>query len=193
LTYSAGGPSAVQLALRHPDRVSALVLVSTAIADKPLSLPPRPVLRAMAGSDFLFWLLVHPLRGLTQRMFIPSSYELTPAEDAQVAETVAALLPIEPRREGLLFDMYVTNTDPHRRSEQYDLEALTVPVLAVNAKDDPAANYQDAVAMVQRIPDARMLTLEQGGHMMLGSGDRVREAINRFLMEQTPVAQVWAE
>lgn len=183
MAYSAGGSAATQLALRHPDRVSALVLVSTALADKPLSLPPRPVMRSMLNSDFLFWLLANPLRPLAQRMFVPGSLELAPQEEAQVADTMRGLLPIEPRAQGLLFDIFVTNTDPHKNSSQYRLEEITVPTLVVNAKDDPAANYEDARAMSRRIPQAQLVTVETGGHMMLGNGDRVRKEINSFLNE----------
>lgn len=183
MAYSAGGSAATQLALRHPDRVSALALVSTALTDKPLSLPPRPVVRAMLNSDFVFWLLANPLRPLAQRMFVPGDLELAPEEEAQVAETMQGLLPIKPRAQGLLFDIFVTNTDPHKRSSEYRLEEITVPTLVVNARNDPAANYEDALAMSRRIPQAQLVTVETGGHMMLGNGDRVRRKINGFLNE----------
>ena len=181
IAYSAGGPSAAHLALHHPERVSALILVSTAMADKALSLPPRPVLQRLMHSDFAFWLLTHPLRRVTQRMFVPGSYELSPDEAAEVGATVKMLLPIEPRAQGLLFDMYVTNTDPHERSEAYRLEEITVPTLVVNAMDDPAANYEDAKAMSTRILGARLVTVPEGGHLMLGQGDRVPDEIAGFL------------
>jgi pimeloyl-ACP methyl ester carboxylesterase len=181
IAYSAGGPSAVQLALHHPQRVSALILVSTAIADRALPLPPRPLLERLMRSDFAFWLLTHPLRELTQRMFVPGSYELSPEEEAEVTETVEMLLPIKPRAEGLLFDMYVTNTDPHVRNTAYSLEEITVPALVVNAVDDPTANYDDARAMSARIPGARLITVPEGGHLLLGQEDWVAEEIDRFL------------
>ena len=181
IAYSAGGPSAAQLALHYPERVSALILVSTAMADKALSLPPRSILQRLMNSDLAFWLLTHPLRGLTQRMFVPGDYELSREEAEEVAHTVAMLLPIEPRAEGLLFDMYVTNTDPHERSATYRLEEIAVPTLVVNAVDDPAANYEDAQAMSARIPGARLVTVPEGGHLMLGQGDRVPDEIASFL------------
>lgn len=181
IAYSAGGPSAVQLALHHPERVSALILVSTAIADRELALPPRAVLDRLMHSDFAFWLLTHPLRSLTQRMFVPGDYALSAAEETQVAETIEMLLPIKPRAQGLLFDMYVTNTDPHERSAAYPLEAITVPTLVVNAVDDPAANYEDAQMMSNRIPGARLVTVPEGGHLMLGQGEWVSQEIGHFL------------
>ncbi len=40
--YSAGGPAAIQLALRHPQRVAALVLLASALPG-PAGRPPKPV------------------------------------------------------------------------------------------------------------------------------------------------------
>lgn len=181
ITSSAGGPSAVQLALNYPERVSALVMVSTAIADEEPALPPRPVMEFVARSDFVFWLMAHPLRPLAQRMFIPAGYEMAPQDEAEVADLMAKLLPISPRADGLIADLYVTNNDPYANSDAYRLEDLAVPTLVINAKDDPMANYADARAMGQRMPNARFVSIPGGGHVMAGSGDRVSAEIGRFL------------
>ena len=67
---SAGGPSAMQTAIRHPNRVSALVLV-VPIAWKPgtvadsaplLSDGMDALLLRLLGSDFLFWAALHVAR-----------------------------------------------------------------------------------------------------------------------------------
>jgi 2-hydroxy-6-oxonona-2,4-dienedioate hydrolase len=60
---SAGGPSAMQTAIRHPDRVSALVLVvpiaykpgTVADSAPPVSDDKDALLLRLLGSDFLFW------------------------------------------------------------------------------------------------------------------------------------------
>jgi pimeloyl-ACP methyl ester carboxylesterase len=57
--FSAGGPSSLQLALRHPDRCSALVLWSMAVPPYPV--PPkwiRPLLAVGLRSDFALWCLM---------------------------------------------------------------------------------------------------------------------------------------
>ncbi|MTI94701.1 MAG: alpha/beta hydrolase [Firmicutes bacterium] len=184
IAYSAGGASAFQLANRYPERVSALILISTALSEgEEISLPPQAVMSWVAGSDFMFWLMTHPFRPLAQRMFIQANYELSAEQDEQAAEIIGSLLPMRPRREGFLFDFYVSNTDTVKNSEEYKLEELTVPTLLINAKDDPAAQYEAAVAMEQRIPNARLVTIEKGGHLMFGSEDLVQREIDRFLRE----------
>ena len=67
---SAGAPSALQMALRHPDRVSALVLLVPLAykpptqADSPRPRPARVenLMMQMIGSDFLFWAATHIAR-----------------------------------------------------------------------------------------------------------------------------------
>ena len=64
---SAGGPSALQMAIRHSDRVSALILLvplaykPDALADsaKPLAPWAEALLMRLIGSDFLFWVGLH--------------------------------------------------------------------------------------------------------------------------------------
>ena len=55
LAFSAGSTSAVQFALRHPDRVSALVLVaSNSPHEKPVTLAPRALARSSSPSPLWF-------------------------------------------------------------------------------------------------------------------------------------------
>lgn len=180
---SAGGSSAVQLALRHPDRVSALILISTVISDKLGALPPEPVIRGIFGSDFISWLLTTPFRPAMQRMFVPSSYPLTHKEQIEITQLMHRILPIRSRTSGILFDMFVSNADPSLHSSEYPLETLQMPTLIINAKDDPLVNYEEAVAMSMRIPGAKFVTIEKGGHIMVGSGDLVRTEVSNFLGE----------
>jgi pimeloyl-ACP methyl ester carboxylesterase len=58
-----------------------------------------------------------------------------------------------------------------------------VPVLIVSAVDDPLTLYVNAQAMAERIPGARLVTIESGGHMLLGQEERVRSEIGAFLAE----------
>jgi predicted alpha/beta hydrolase family esterase len=59
--------------------------------------------------------------------------------------------------------------------------------LVVSARDDPTAPYEHARSLAEQIPGARLLTLERGGHLNLGQGERVTPEIRRFLREHTAV------
>jgi pimeloyl-ACP methyl ester carboxylesterase len=75
---SAGGPSAMQLCLRHPERCSALVLFSAATYAPPLpgeTRPKRPkfllfLVDATLHSDFLFWTVTKLPRNMLLRTFL---------------------------------------------------------------------------------------------------------------------------
>lgn len=54
IAYSAGSTSAVQLALRHPERVSALILVSPAAPGKG-PIMSKPIFDVFFRNDFVYW------------------------------------------------------------------------------------------------------------------------------------------
>jgi pimeloyl-ACP methyl ester carboxylesterase len=179
---SAGGTSAIQFALRHPDRCTALVLFSSsAPGETEAALPPEPLARAAFKSDFIFWLLTTYFRSsLNSIMGVPKGFELTPEYKADVAEVMETILPVNPRSEGAVFDMFVSNADINTG---YPLEEIAAPVLIVSAVDDPLTLYVNAQAMAERIPGARLVTIESGGHMLQGQEERVRSEIGAFLAE----------
>lgn len=184
LATSAGGTSAIQFALRHPDRCSALVLVSSnAPGETEAGLPPEPLARMMFRSDFVFWLLTTYFRsGMGSIMGVPKGFQLTSQDEADIAEAMETILPVGPRADGALFDMYVSNPDINAG---YPLDELTVPVLIVHAVDDPLASYDNARSTAEEIPEARLVTIESGGHMLLGQGETIRSEIGVFLEQHT--------
>ena len=115
-------------------------------------------------------------------MGVPEGFELTPEYEADVAEVMKTILPVSPRADGALFDMYISNPDINTG---YPLEEITVPVLIINAADDPLALYKNAQRMAERIPDSKLVTIESGGHMLLGHEERVRSEIIAFLEEHS--------
>jgi len=180
LATSAGGTSAIQFALRHPDRCSALVLVSSnAPGETEAGLPPEPVARAMFRSDFAFWLLTTYFRpSMGAIMGVPKGFDLAPEHEADIAEVMETILPVSPRTDGALFDMYISNPDIN---SGYPLEEIAVPVLIIHAVDDPLASFDNARRMAERIPGARLVTIESGGHMLLGQEERIETEIGAFL------------
>lgn len=181
LGTSAGATSAIQFALLHPDRCSGLILISpNAPGEVPIAPPPKPVANMMYRSDFAFWLVTTYFRsGMSSMMGVPKGFEMTPAFDRVVDDVIRTVLPVKPRADGALFDLFVSNP----AINEFPLEQLKVPFLIVNAVDDPLALYGNSKAMAERIPEAKLVTVPDGGHMMLGHDEFVREAIAAFLEE----------
>jgi pimeloyl-ACP methyl ester carboxylesterase len=99
------------------------------------------------------------------------------SEDARVAaEFIDSLFPMSP--EGYNFDLYVSNADVNT----YRLEAIRVPTLIVHTKDDQLASHEASKRAAERIPGARFISLESGGHLMLGQ-DKNLAALATFLVE----------
>jgi 2-hydroxy-6-oxonona-2,4-dienedioate hydrolase len=185
---SAGAPSALQLAIRHPHRTAALVLLV------PATFVPRPeggpslrapaVTRHLAASalrsDFLFWAIRRAVPNLMIRGLLASPPELVArAEDrerARVAAILDALLPISERRLGLLNDAKVTS-----HLERYPLERIAVPTLAISVADDLFGTYDAARYTAGQIPGARFIGYPRGGHIFVGRQAEITDAIREFL------------
>ncbi len=141
----------------------------------------------MFRSDLVFWLLTtYGRSAMYGTMGVPEGYPLTEEDEAFVAGMAATVLPSSRRGEGALFDMFTSNP----AVQDYPLEDVTSPTLIVGAKDDPLALYANSERMAQRISEAQLVTVERGGHMMLGSGEFVREEIRAFLASVLGVAQL---
>lgn len=179
---SAGGTSAIQFALRHPGRCSALVLLSSnAPGETHADLLPERLAGVVFRSDLLFWLMTAVMRpGLRELMGVPEKFKLTAEHEAELAEATATVHPAQPRGTGSLFDMFVSNPDINAG---YPLEAITVPALIVSAVDDPLAPHRNAQAMAARIPGARLIVIESGGALLLGHGEQVKAEVTAFLRE----------
>jgi len=188
LGASAGSPSSVQFALRHPDRVTALVLLVPALY------VPRgedaPSLRTPSGteflfdtalkSDFVFWAALRVARRTMLEAILATPPERVDeagaAEQARVAEILAHILPVSPRRLGLLNDASVTSS-----LERYPLERLTTPTLIVSAEDDLFGTYDVARYTAGQIPGARFIGYAEGGHILVGHHEDLMAEIEAAL------------
>lgn len=182
--YSAGATSAIQFALRYPQRTSALLLISPNApgAAAAAASPPEQLIRLLFKTDVLVWLAVtYFSSALQSTMGVPKGFELTPEDETQVADMLRTVLPTKPRGDGFLFDQYVSNPDINAG---YPFEQISTPTLVVSARDDSLASYEDAKHLATLIPGARLLTLETGGHMLLGHGEMVDRDIREFVSEQ---------
>jgi pimeloyl-ACP methyl ester carboxylesterase len=185
---SAGAPSSMQFALRYPDRTAALVLLV------PAAYAPRPhgeeSVRTPRGtpwlfdtalrSDFLFW----ALRELAHDTFIRAILGTPPevvasaagSERARIERIMDLILPVRPRRLGLVNDAAVVSTLPH-----YELEKISAPTLAISAVDDLYGTFDGARYTAEHVPHGRFVGYPSGGHMLVGHNDEASLQIGEFL------------
>jgi pimeloyl-ACP methyl ester carboxylesterase len=178
VAFSAGSSSAVQLALRHPERVSRLVLISpNSPHPEPLPKPPR-LLAPILFSQPVFWAMRLLARSRLEGMSgTPKGFVPDQRERAALREIVDGLFPVGPRARGTIYDGYVGNPD----IGSYPFESLAVPTLVVAAQDDALAPYRDSRAMAERIPHARFVSVQRGGHTLTQLDAGARRAVAEFI------------
>jgi pimeloyl-ACP methyl ester carboxylesterase len=184
LGFSAGGPAAIQLALRDPDRLHGLVLGSSYLPGMARPLPRllHPIIRAAVGWERGWWLLKALRPTLLARiMGVPKGWD--PSNDADFLAIRDAPFPIEPKKAGVAFDALVSEP----ASDAFPLEDIGVRTLIVHAADDRLAPYEHVRPAADRIPGARLVTVPAGGHLFLQHSHEVRRAITSFIEEVVPL------
>lgn len=185
LGVSAGTRSALELALRHPERVSTLVLVVPATyypnmaslgsqrrADFPIIL-----WLVNAGADFAWWTLEH----VAPEMLI--RFVGVPPEDVHAASVAdqQTVLGIVQRIEPLSERFAGINIDSTPDLSQRPLGELHVPTLLISARDDLFNTYPSAAYAAEQIPNAKLVVFDTGGHLLVGHAAEVRGVIAQFL------------
>lgn len=197
LGASAGAPSSVQFAIRHPHRVNALVLLVPAIY------VPRdgaaPSVHTPAGvqwlfdhvlrSDLLLWLAIRlaPEHLVGSILATPRTLleRADAAERARAHRMLQLTLPISRRRPGLLNEARIMAS-----LVRDDLERIAAPTLAISAADDRFGTYDSAQYTAAQIPGARFMGFDDGGHLLVGHQQEVESAIAAWLSRRqtTPAA-----
>ena len=186
---SAGAPSALQMAIRHSDRVSALVLL-VPLAYKPPtqadSAPPMPAwvertMMRLIGSDFLFWAALHVARDQVIKVVLATPPELlataNPQERSRIESMLDNILPVSARAAGLVSD---TAVGKHLTASP--LQAVRAPTLLISARDDRYGTFATAEYTASRIAGAKFVGFDHGGHTWVGHDDEVMAEIARLLV-----------
>lgn len=183
---SAGAPSAMQFAIRHPHRCSALVLL-VPFAFKPCQIA-APKLSAF-GAKFLltivranlnFWIATRLARDLVIKFVLgtpPAIIEAaTRDERARVVRILDGIMPIGRRIAGILNDARISSSLP-----RYQLERIKAPTLVLSVRDDLNGTFASAQYTASQVPHAKFVSYETGGHIWVGHDNEILAEIVSFL------------
>lgn len=175
LTTSAGGAAGISFAIEYPERIKGLILLSSGV---PAGKKTREEIKGMQGppapivNNFPMWLSTKYFGFIFKSMF-----------NSDINNAVYnTMLPVKPRKEGIMADETITNLDMDVNFDDYKVEKITIPILVVHAKDDPMAKYESAQKFIART-NAKTAIFETGGHLITGHGDAVSMAIKKFIEE----------
>ena len=178
---SIGGPSALLFALRHPERCTALVLmsaVSKTRAKRPLS---DWFYNTLFSFDFFYWALSGIAKNTLIRKFgvDPAVLKSLTKEEKKWADVVLDIFhPVSERCPGIRNDQKATISD-----KQYELERINLPTLILHALDDRLVDYDFARYAHDHIPNSKLVAFSSGGHLLLGQDKQYRKALIDFLKE----------
>jgi pimeloyl-ACP methyl ester carboxylesterase len=179
ISESAGATSALQLALRHPQRVKHLAVLVGNLPGSPTAVVQPPFAKRL-NRQLPLWVLRTFAPSMMVRLVagLPKGFALSSKDARFVTEFIDSLFPVSP--EGVDFDAFVSNADVN----DYNLGAITVPTLIVHTKDDQVASHEASRRAAERIPGARFVSLESGGHLMVGQKEILRKEVSDFFAER---------
>lgn len=183
---SDGGPSAMQFALRHPERTTALIMMSA----KSHTPPPDNAVQSLLfntvfRSDYLYWAATRAFESsLLALLGMPADVQaaMTPQETNAVREYLRLMHPVSMRKAGIYNDREELSVLP---PQTYRLERIDAPTLVVHGRLDSLQPFSHGEHAGQHIPHARLLALEDGGHIPVDHLDEIVAEVQTFLTAHT--------
>ena len=190
---SCGGPSALQFALRHPERCWAVVTlcaISRRLSPAEI-MKCKSLLTRLTFTATLLWELIrysatelaNRCRALLGFMVSRDSHiEYRPSPRGNM-DVVLGLLGnfrmMSLRKAGLANDM-----DQLLRIPVYPLEKITSPTLVLHGNADALVPFSHAESIVAKVPQARIIEVQDGGHLFCATHQQqVIPAIFEFLKQ----------
>lgn len=186
--FSAGGPSSIEFALRHPDKTSVLVLASAVVhQEPPMGLNDDIIHYGLFKSDFAFWLIGKYFQPQLLS-FLGTAPEaqakLSPDEKSWISNTfIPSMNPISQRQPGMVNDRL------NFISINYSLDRIDVPTLVIHAKDDTLVDPSHSLYAAQNIPNAKHIEFNSGGHVLLGHHQDIKFAFIDFLTHNKVITE----
>jgi 2-hydroxy-6-oxonona-2,4-dienedioate hydrolase len=190
VALSQGGPSALLLAMLHPERVSSLTCLSCGVApsiseDQAEANQKGDLLRTVFGRDYLYW----PISRYFKRQLmgvLGASPEVVASLTVEQREIIERLIdhmnPAAPRSAGVVLDN-------EARLPGDRVAAVRAPTLIVHARDDGLQLYHNAEFAAATIPGATLMSFDRGGHVVIAvERAAVRAAVRDHILAHVGTA-----
>jgi pimeloyl-ACP methyl ester carboxylesterase len=178
LGMSAGGPPAVELAARHPDRTRALLMfcaISKRAFDDPENeTTTRWIFGNLMHNDFLTWLGVQsvikalPLAALSEPGGWRARIMESPKRRARYENLLWALFPSSPRLAGALSDRSQIQS-----LGDLPLKKVAAPTLVMHGTEDDLVPFSHGENSAKKIAGARFVPISGADHGFMVSHDDV--------------------
>lgn len=184
VAMSHGGPSALLFAVLHPERVSSLTLISCGVApssssDQAQANEKGEALTLIFKYDLAYWVISTFAKGQFMELMGANDEVIAGLSHTQrqmVERIIDFMNPVSLRSAGVSFDNKAKL--PGAR-----IAAIRAPTLVLHAEDDTLQLYQNAEFAAATIPDAKLVSFERGGHVvMIVEQSTVRGAVQRHIV-----------
>lgn len=169
---SMGGGIALELGLRHPERVRSLILGCTMAKTPDIERKP----------DWLIKLVYNamPLLKLFAKPKFKNGYG-DAAPDDLIARDMKVLASDPYELKGVIAQALAIS---HYSVDPEEVRAMELPTLVLHGTQDLAVPYEAGKAMAEMIPGARFVTFQDIGHnYFIGAGERANAEMERFIGE----------
>ncbi len=158
LGYSMGGMIAQEMALNHPQKVMGLILVAT---DCGISLRIKAQPEATKLFSEMIRLGTNEAKiAAAHCLFAKQTFEKNP----QVIQRYAEVSQRFPASQKMLAKQWAAVTQ-HDACER--LPHISSPTLTITGVEDVLIPPQNAAVLAERIPEAQMISIDGGGHLLL--------------------------
>jgi pimeloyl-ACP methyl ester carboxylesterase len=186
LAYSGGGPSAYRLAVRHPDRVSAIVAIA-AVSSRYVAPTPTATDRFMFGTRTGQW-LIGLLAQLAPGQLIESALASEGSVRGEELKTAAAGAMADPEQRAAVLALSITTGWRGSRKAGWDndvanydaidsleLDHVRCPVLLIHGDADTDATVDYSYTAHSALPDSTLVVMERGTHLAFYAHPEARD------------------
>ncbi|MCY3557153.1 MAG: alpha/beta hydrolase [Chloroflexi bacterium] len=183
---SGGGPSSIEFAARHPQRVKGLILeVAISSAYRP---QVSRLTVALAMSSLAFWAQGKLLRRIP-RLAVGQMVKMESTLDSADVMRITAKVIADPEKMDILRQLFdgppfgrlragfENDMEQFESADRLPLDQVQCPTLVVHGTHDGDVPFAHAEHAANTIPGAELFTVERGWHLLaLSDGDNAYQA-----------------